>query len=87
MLPKCPTCYQAPKVPGNLTIDKLPKQLRPNCGDISVCFKCGSINEFNDVLDLIKVNESTLTKMMLSDPLHYFTLNKISEEVKKMRKI
>jgi hypothetical protein len=64
---KCPSCKTELDEATCITDENA----RPEAGDISICFSCGEINQFDNDLNLVILPSSKLTRIRLENPEDY----------------
>lgn len=62
----CPECNYISDATAGLNCED-----EPNVGDISICFKCGAITEFDEDLQLIEMSDEKLSQIKKESPEDY----------------
>jgi hypothetical protein len=74
--PACPSC--GAKADGAAATPNSREIRPPEPGDFAICANCGSINHYNDQLQLVKTQPPELIKVATDDPELFSTLFKSS---------
>ena len=58
---------------------------KPSPKDISICFTCGAVNQFDDKLDLEPLDDGVLETMKESSPANYDLIMEVVSRINKIK--
>lgn len=78
---ECPTCHYRMDRTSAASGEGIPRK-----GDISVCFKCGAVMQFDENLKMISLGEDALLDLKMKYPKEYGELRKVQSAIGKLTK-
>ena len=69
----CPSCKTSTPLATNLSGE----HVQPENGDMSVCYKCGSVNIFDSNLDVVIASDDEIADFKLTSPDAYVMMRRV----------